>query len=796
MNGHDRDEQDMNRHEWLNDDAIEAVFARRAGRAESGELRDRVFAATAGRQRFGPWAAIRVGLHLGVADDRSVRRVVVLAFAVVVLVALLVVSALVGARLSNPRPGERLAFVRDGDIYLANSDGSAALRLLHDDGTQFSDPVWSPDGRRLAVDASGGAILVDVGSGAIQRIGGSSPAWSPDGRRIALIDQAVENLGTAIRILDAQTGSTIHLYPVSGIGPLVWSPNGRWIALAGVVSALLRVDAGTGEVVQLDSSFALLDSPRDPSWSPDSVQIAFVRYNGCSGGPGPCTTHVFVADADGSHVAQLPTSSGSFDRPTWSPDGRWMAFRTKVVASFPSTVVSDELVVTRPDGTQERVLTSANVDSYIWNATSDGLLFSASAGSGQRSELWQVSLDGVAHPLAVSVDPSRFGTTNGFARQAPTADGPLSALPSTLSATPAPTLAIGTPSPASPVDASAVWPVLASDAGDGCEPGVVDTRHGTVAVVASLCDQGALSVSSAAWSPDGSTYAAAVIDSAAVTGSAPVTDSVGVGSLTLVRADGTVTSKVADLRGISSVAWSSDGRWLTASGDQTGYLLRPDGTLVRELPGMPSWTPDGRRLVVARPDGVLLVGGPDGSDLQPIGTLPMPEAWAPDGARFAYGRDGDIWTAAADGTDVRNITAFRLGGANGVAWSPDGQWIAVAPGRGLWLMRPDGTDRQFIDLGLAVGIAGLVWSPDGHQLAVETYDNGGTALPARVLLLTADGSQAIAIESAGAPVWSPDGRFLAVVSSDGDYEVMNADGTGRAPLPGVRPGIASFAWIR
>lgn len=461
-----------------------------------------------------------------------------------------------------------------------------------------------------------------------------------------------------------------------------------------------------------------------------------------------------------------------------------MAFRSMIAGPLAIPQASDGLIIARPDGTQRRTINSDNVDSYAWNSTSDGLLYTVHAASGQPSELWESSLDGVSRPLAIAVDASTFGTTNGFALHGPIADHQVLGPPTFPPVTTAPTVSIGTPLAAKPVDVTGDWPTLAADAEGGCRPVIVDTKTGTDTTVAILCDQGTLSVSSAAWSPDGSTYAAVM------------TDSLGDGTLNLVRSDGMVAPKVADLHGLSSVAWSPDGRWVTAVGDQT-HLLRPDGTVVNALPGTPSWTPDGRHLVVSMVDGTLLVGGPDGSDLRSIGSFPPPSAWALDGSRFAFARHGDVWTAAADGTDLRNITAFPLGGAGSVAWSPDGRWIAVAPGRGLWLMRPDGTDRRFIDLGLAVGIARLIWSPDGQRLAAETYISGGNGADDQVILLAADGSSATAIASAGGPVWSPDGRFIAVVNSSGSgYDVMNADGTGRTPLTGVPSGNSDFAWIR
>ncbi len=454
MNDHDRNGEDVGRLGRVSDEAIEAVFARRARRGEAGDLRHHVIeSAAASRQRFGPWASIRVGLRLGAADRAADHLVLVLVLALIALTVLLLAGGLAGNRSSNPLSGGRLTFIRDGDLYLADGDGSHAIRFLHEDGTTFSNPAWSPDGARVAVDTTGGAILVDVGTGGIQRIGGTSPAWSPDGDRLAVIDSGFPG-GDIVRIVALRAGST-QVLPVHGIGPLTWSPDGRWIAMTGTEPmALLRIDVSSGQFVQLDRSWAHLDAPRDPAWSPDSRRIAFTGWGNCDDSRVPCTTNVFVADADGSHATRVVTGSGSFDRPTWSPDGQWLAFRSAITNTLVYPQVSDGLVVARPDGTERRTIASANVDGYAWISESDGLLFTVRGPSGQPSQLWASPIDGVSRALGISVDASTFGSTIGFDWRTSNGDVRPTMLPPSPPATPTSVPAIGTLQRADPVDAT------------------------------------------------------------------------------------------------------------------------------------------------------------------------------------------------------------------------------------------------------------------------------------------------------------------------------------------------------
>jgi TolB protein len=107
-----------------------------------------------------------------------------------------------------PSPdGTRIAFTvawyppgvswTDGDVYVANRDGTGLRRLTSAPGLD-DQPAWSPDGRRIAFRRSSGAPglpvqvdlhVVDAAGGAATRIAlpglEVAPAWSPDGALLA-----------------------------------------------------------------------------------------------------------------------------------------------------------------------------------------------------------------------------------------------------------------------------------------------------------------------------------------------------------------------------------------------------------------------------------------------------------------------------------------------------------------------------------------------------------------------------------------------------------------------------------
>jgi dipeptidyl aminopeptidase/acylaminoacyl peptidase len=89
----------------------------------------------------------------------------------------------------------RIAFVRDGDLYLVEASGRG-LRRLTTTVAGESNPAWSPDGGRLAyVSTLGPAIdlfVLDLARGAVTQLTAdpfteSSLAWSSDGGSIAFV---------------------------------------------------------------------------------------------------------------------------------------------------------------------------------------------------------------------------------------------------------------------------------------------------------------------------------------------------------------------------------------------------------------------------------------------------------------------------------------------------------------------------------------------------------------------------------------------------------------------------------
>lgn len=184
--------------------------------------------------------------------------------------------------------GEKVAFVAQGDVFAASAeDGGIATRVTRSTGAE-SEIAWAPDSRRIAYvsrrEGTTDLFLFDFGDMTETRLTRGdamdvTPRFSPDGEAIAFARD-----GREIRVLDLASMSErtvaeglLWVYPYSAPEPLVWSPDGEWLAWMATDNRgftnvwLAPADGGDARPAsELANSFG-----GSIAWSPDGQTIYF-----------------------------------------------------------------------------------------------------------------------------------------------------------------------------------------------------------------------------------------------------------------------------------------------------------------------------------------------------------------------------------------------------------------------------------------------------------------------------------------------------------------------------------------
>jgi Tol biopolymer transport system component len=158
-------------------------------------------------------------------------------------------------------------------VWRVPSGGETAIRSIE----RTTNMALSPDGRRVLVREGEALVMLDLTTGGSSRLGPTlgDPIWSPDGRRLAhrtatgVVMRSVENPEERV-ILDAR-GAGVEAYTED------WSPDGQWLAVglrAGDYRAALIPVAG-GEPVRFLKNSDGIESADEFHFSPSGKWIAF-----------------------------------------------------------------------------------------------------------------------------------------------------------------------------------------------------------------------------------------------------------------------------------------------------------------------------------------------------------------------------------------------------------------------------------------------------------------------------------------------------------------------------------------
>jgi len=141
---------------------------------------------------------------------------------------------------------------------------------------------------------------------------------------------------------------------------------------------IYEIDLNSKVKKEMTNSSGGIDT--SPSYSPDGKYILF---NSDRAG---ASSQIYIMDRDGSNIKKISAGQGSYRTPIWSPDGKWIAF-TKISGSF-------YIGIMKPDGSDERLLTSSRLEEGpSWAPNSRTVIFSRQKNTGEN-KLYAIDIDG------------------------------------------------------------------------------------------------------------------------------------------------------------------------------------------------------------------------------------------------------------------------------------------------------------------------------------------------------------------------------------------------------------------
>jgi len=341
------------------------------------------------------------------------------------------------------QPGDVFGQFQDGDVWVFDLTSGKESKIADN----AFDPTYSPDGQRIAVDASWagprriwvldheGHNPQQITTDTSEEVAHIAPAWSPDGKKIVFQNIVRTKFDIRVVNVDSKQLNWITNDSLTNIRPS-WSPSGKFIYFSSYRSGginiwrapikgdgsnggpLQQVTTGAGQDVEVavspdgkrlayatlrqnadiwrlpvsprtglatGSPEAVISTTREDSRGAWSPDGSMVAFNSDRAGD----MNIWLFTIADSNTRQLTTGQGGDFQPNWSPDQKKIAF-------FSSRSGSPNLWELQiASGSLRRVTSNSGVNVNMNPFYSpDGTLIAYQSDQSGRLEVWVMNADG------------------------------------------------------------------------------------------------------------------------------------------------------------------------------------------------------------------------------------------------------------------------------------------------------------------------------------------------------------------------------------------------------------------